>query len=57
MAPDGLAKICIRVGANRIDRRPVAAAGGAAIAIGIVTWFAVVWLIGPSGDVRPNAWH
>src|SRR5580693_1255688 len=34
------------LGANRIYRRPVAAGGGLAIAAGIGTWFAVVWLIG-----------
>lgn len=34
------------LGGNRVYRRPVAAGGGLAIAIGIATWFFVVWLIG-----------
>ena len=34
------------LGANRVYRRPVAPGGGTAIAPGIATWFAVVWLIG-----------
>jgi high-affinity iron transporter len=33
-------------GANRVYRRPVAAGGGVAIGIGILTWFGVIWLIG-----------
>jgi high-affinity iron transporter len=34
------------LGGNRVYRRPVAAGGAAAIGAGVVTWFAVVWLIG-----------
>ncbi|MGA2925756.1 MAG: iron permease [Solirubrobacteraceae bacterium] len=34
------------LGANRVYRRPVAAGGAAAIGAGILTWLAVVWLIG-----------
>jgi high-affinity iron transporter len=34
------------LGANRLYRRPVAVGGGAAIALGVLTWFFVVWLIG-----------
>jgi high-affinity iron transporter len=34
------------LGANGVYRRPVAAGGGAAIGAGIITWFAVIWLIG-----------
>jgi high-affinity iron transporter len=34
------------LGANRVYRRPVAAGGAGALAMGVVTWFFVVWLIG-----------
>jgi high-affinity iron transporter len=34
------------LGGNRVYRRPVAAGGALALAAGVVTWFAVVWLIG-----------
>jgi high-affinity iron transporter len=34
------------LGANRVYRRPVVAGGGAAIGVGVGTWFFVVWLIG-----------
>ncbi len=34
------------LGGNRVYRRPVATGGAAAIAAGIATWFAVIWLIG-----------
>ncbi len=34
------------LGANRVYRRPVAAGGGLALGAGVITWFAVVWLIG-----------
>ncbi|MFZ0090671.1 MAG: FTR1 family protein [Solirubrobacteraceae bacterium] len=34
------------LGANRVYRRPVTAGGGLGIGAGIVTWFAVIWLIG-----------
>ncbi len=34
------------LGANRSCRRPVAVGGGSAIGAGILTWLAVVWLIG-----------
>ena len=34
------------LGANRVYRRPVALGGGAAIGMGIATWFFVVWFIG-----------
>ncbi len=34
------------LGANRVYRRPVALGGGAAIGVGIATWFLVVWFIG-----------
>jgi len=34
------------LGANRGLRRPVAVGGASAIGVGILTWFAVVWLIG-----------
>ena len=34
------------LGANRAYRRPVAVGGASAIGVGIVTWLAVVWLIG-----------
>jgi high-affinity iron transporter len=34
------------LGANRVLRRPVAAGGAAAMLAGVITWFAVVWLIG-----------
>jgi high-affinity iron transporter len=34
------------LGGNRVYRRPVVAGGGAAIGLGIATWFFVVWLIG-----------
>ena len=34
------------LGGNRVYRRPVAAGGAVAIGAGVVTWFAVVWLIG-----------
>jgi high-affinity iron transporter len=34
------------LGGNRVYRRPVAAGGAVALAAGVVTWFAVVWLIG-----------
>ena len=34
------------LGANRIYRRPVAVGGGLALGAGVLTWFAVIWLIG-----------
>jgi high-affinity iron transporter len=34
------------LGGNRVYRRPVAAGGAVALAAGVATWFAVVWLIG-----------
>ena len=34
------------LGANRVYRRPVAAAGGLALGAGVLTWLGVVWLIG-----------
>ena len=34
------------LGGNRVYRRPVALGGGAAIGVGIATWFFVVWFIG-----------
>jgi high-affinity iron transporter len=34
------------LGANRAYRRPVAAGSGLALGAGVLTWFAVVWLIG-----------
>lgn len=33
-------------GANRAYRRPMALGGGLAMGAGVITWFAVVWLIG-----------
>jgi high-affinity iron transporter len=34
------------LGANKVYRRPVAAGGGLAMAAGVATWFAVIWIIG-----------
>ena len=34
------------LGANKIYRRPVAAGGSLALAAGVGTWFAVIWIIG-----------
>jgi high-affinity iron transporter len=34
------------LGANRVYRRPVAVGGGLALGAGVLTWFAVIWLIG-----------
>jgi high-affinity iron transporter len=34
------------LGANKVYRRPVAAGGGLALAAGVATWFAVIWIIG-----------
>ncbi len=34
------------LGANRVYRRPVAMGGAGALAVGVATWFFVVWLIG-----------
>jgi high-affinity iron transporter len=34
------------LGANKVYRRPVAAGGALAIGAGVLTWFAVIWIIG-----------
>jgi high-affinity iron transporter len=34
------------LGANRVYRRPVATGGALAIGAGVLTWFAVIWIIG-----------
>jgi high-affinity iron transporter len=34
------------LGGNRVYRRPVAVGGAAALGMGVVTWFCVVWFIG-----------